>query len=211
MGRYIGPVCRLCRRERVKLYLKGDKCFSDKCPLSRRRTLPGMHGRVRRKLSEYGIRFREKQKLKRLYQVSERQFSRFFEMAGEIKGGEIGQNFVVLLERRLDNVVYRLGFAPSRRTARQLVAHKHILVNGRPVNIPSYLVEPGDTIEIRKEKMKEAIKKRILEKQSFLRIPDWLSLDKETLKAKVERIPEFSPNMLDAPVELMYVVEFYSR
>ena len=147
MARYTGSVCRLCRREGIKLYLKGERCYSDKCAITRRQYAPGQHGRNRRKLSEYGLQLREKQKARRLYGVLERQFERYFEMAERMRG-VTGENLLVLLERRLDNVVYRMGFAGSRAQARQLVSHGHITVNGKRVNIPSYLVEVGETIAV---------------------------------------------------------------
>ncbi|MGH7601326.1 MAG: 30S ribosomal protein S4, partial [bacterium] len=154
MARYIGPVCKLCRREEKKLFLKGAKCFSPKCPVEKRQFPPGQHGRTRRmKLSEYGVQLREKQKIRRIYGLLERQFRNYYEKALKIKG-ITGENLLRLLERRLDNVVYRLGFAPSRSAARQLVRHRHFLVNNRPVDIPSFSLRPGDMIKVRDKSRK---------------------------------------------------------
>jgi len=150
MAKYTGSVCRLCRREGVKLYLKGDRCYSDKCAIARRPSAPGQHGQVKKKASEYGIQLREKQKARRIYGVLEKQFARYFEMAERMKG-ITGENLLQILERRLDNVVYRLGFASSRAQARQLVRHGHITVNGKRVNIPSYITNVGDVIAVKEK------------------------------------------------------------
>ncbi|MFA0747535.1 30S ribosomal protein S4 [Fervidibacter sp.] len=207
MGRYIGPVCRLCRREGVKLFLKGEKCIT-KCILDRRRKPPGQHGELRRKQTEYGKRLREKQKLKRIYNVREEQFVRYFEMATKMPGNT-GENFLLLLERRLDNVVYRLGFALSRNHARQLVVHGHITVNGRTVDIPSYLVDVGDIISVKEDMRDNPDVQRALEVRGEWTVPKWLSRDTETLTGRVLSLP--TRDQIDVPVDENLVVEFYSR
>ena len=207
MGKYLGTVCRLCRREGVKLYLKGEKCYSPKCPLVLRKRPPGeLPKKIKSSLSEYGLRFREKQKLKRLYFVSEIQLRRFLEIARS-EGGVIGDNLISLLERRLDNVVYRAGFARSRREARMLVSHKHLKVNGRYVNIPSYLVEEGDKIEF------------VLDNQELLenakakkdKVPQWLKVDTDAKTIEVLRLPKGEDLKLDIPINMLYIIEYYSR
>ncbi len=207
MGRYIGPVCRLCRREGVKLFLKGEKCIT-KCVLDRRRKPPGQHGELRRKLTEYGKRLREKQKLKRIYNVREEQFVRYFEMATKMPGNT-GENFLQFLERRLDNVVYRLGFALSRNHARQLIVHGHITVNGRTVDIPSYLVDVGDVISVKEDMRDNPDVQRALEVRGEWTVPKWLSRDTETLTGRVLSLP--TRDQIDVPVDENLVVEFYSR
>lgn len=207
MGRYIGPVCRLCRREGVKLFLKGEKCIT-KCILDRRRKPPGQHGELRRKQTEYGKRLREKQKLKRIYNVREEQFVRYFEMATKMPGNT-GENFLLLLERRLDNVVYRLGFALSRNHARQLVVHGHITVNGRTVDIPSYLVDVGDIISVKEDMRDNPDVQRALKVRGEWTVPKWLSRDTETLTGRVLSLP--TRDQIDVPVDENLVVEFYSR
>jgi small subunit ribosomal protein S4 len=207
MGRYIGPVCRLCRREGVKLFLKGEKCIT-KCILDRRRKPPGQHGELRRKQTEYGKRLREKQKLKRIYNVREEQFVRYFEMATKMPGNT-GENFLQLLERRLDNVVYRLGFALSRNHARQLIVHGHITVNGRTVDIPSYLVDVGDIISVKEDMRDNPDVQRALEVRGEWTVPKWLSRDNETLTGRVLSLP--TRDQIDVPVDENLVVEFYSR
>ena len=207
MGRYIGPVCRLCRREGVKLFLKGEKCIT-KCILDRRRKPPGQHGELRRKQTEYGKRLREKQKLKRIYNVREEQFVRYFEMATKMPGNT-GENFLQLLERRLDNVVYRLGFALSRNHARQLVVHGHITVNGRTVDIPSYPVDVGDIISVKEDMRDNPDVQRALEVRGEWTVPKWLSRDTETLTGRVLSLP--TRDQIDVPVDENLVVEFYSR
>ncbi len=208
MARYTGPKCRLCRREGVKLFLKGEKCLTDKCPFERRPYPPGQRRERVGKKTDYGVRLREKQKLKRIYGMTERQFRRFFEEADRRKG-VTGDNFLVLLERRLDNVVYRLGFASSRSQARQLVAHGHVAVNGRKVDIPSYLIRPGDTIEIREKSKDIPFLKENVEIAVKRGIPSWLELDPDNLKGTVKSLPD--PAEIQVPVNLQYVVEFYSR
>lgn len=209
MGRYTEAVCRQCRREGEKLYLKGDRCYSDKCALERRPYAPGMHGQGRRqKLSEYGIQLREKQKTKRIYGVQERQFRNYFEKA-ERQKGITGENLLILLERRLDNVVYRLGFASSRKEARQLVSHGHFTVNGRKVNIPSMLVKVGDVIQV-KEKSKESPKFQELKEQAaYKTVPEWLSVDVENMSGTVLAYP--TRDQIDTPVKEHLIVELYSR
>jgi len=210
MARYTDASCKLCRRERQKLFLKGAKCYSEKCPVEKRAYPPGQHGQSRRqKVSEYGIQLREKQKVRRLYGMLETQFRTTFEKAARLRG-VTGENLVKLLERRLDNVVYRLNLAPSRKAARQLVLHRHILVNGQSVNIPSYLVSPGDTIQL-----KEASRRLTVVHESLQRtrgdagVPNWLSMDKANLSGVFLAVPERSDIPLNANEQL--IVELYSK
>jgi len=206
MGRYTGPTCRLCRREGMKLYLKGDKCYTDKCPVVRRGYAPGQHGQERKKLTSYGIQLREKQKLKRYYGLLERQFERFYEKAERMKG-ITGENLLQLLERRLDNVVYRLGFAVSRPQARQLVSHGHIEVNGKKVDIPSFLVKPGDVISVReKSRSMELIKNNL---EVSRNVPDWLELNKDAFEGRVVSLPR--REHIDLPIQEHLIVELYSK
>ena len=208
MGRYVGPVCRLCRREGVKLYLKGEKCYSPKCPLASRKKKPGeLPKKLKPTLSEFGLRFREKQKLRRLYNVSERQLRKFLDIAQK-KGGVISDNLISLLERRLDNVVYRAGFARSRREARQLVSHKHFKVNGHYVNIPSYLVKVGDKIEfvLDNEDLLENAKKIL---QNSTR--QWFTVDLNNRTIEIVRIPEGQDLVLDTVINMPYIIEYYSK
>jgi len=209
MARYTESVCRLCRREGIKLYLKGDKCFSDKCALTKRAYAPGQHGQKRIKLSEYGLQLREKQKARRVYGVLEAQFSRYFEMADRQKG-ITGENLLILLERRMDNVVYRLGFGASRNDARQLVSHGHFTVNGQRVDVPSYLIKVGDVIEVR-EKSRASVKfKRLLGEDAVaVNVPKWLDHAKNTLEGKVVALP--TREDIDFPVEEHLIVELYSK
>ncbi|MEC9488710.1 MAG: 30S ribosomal protein S4 [Halanaerobium sp.] len=208
MARYKESVCRLCRREGEKLYLKGERCYTDKCAFERRPYSPGEQGRGRRKLSEYGIQLREKQKVRRVYGVLENQFRRYFAIANK-QPGVTGENFLKILERRLDNVVYRLGFATSRNEARQLVLHGHIEVNGRRVNIPSYLVEEGEVIAVREKSRSMKRMKEIKEITAQQAVPSWLEVDKEQLTGKV--IGEPVREEIDIPIQEHLVVEFYSR
>ena len=209
MARYTGPVCRLCRREGVKLFLKGEKCYTDKCPVERRAYPPGQHGQGRRqRLSEYGLHLREKQKLRRIYGVLERQFRRHFEEAARRKG-VTGENLLIVLESRLDNVVYRLGFAPSRPAARQLVMHGHFEVNGKKVDIPSYLVKPGDTIAVRERSRNVRLIKESLEAAKSRGVVEWLELDAENMTGRVKSLP--SRDQIDVQVEEHLIVEHYSR
>ena len=208
MARYTGPVCRLCRREGVKLFLKGDRCYSSKCALERRAYPPGEHGQKRTKLTGYGLQLREKQKLKRIYGMSENQFRRYFEKADKMKG-ITGDNLIILLERRLDNIVYRMGFARTRKEARIFVRHNHILVNGKKVNIPSFIVKEGDTIEV-KEKTKESeFMKDILASTQRRSIPEYLEVDREALRGTVKRLPSREEIIL--PVNEQLIVELYSK
>jgi small subunit ribosomal protein S4 len=208
VARYAEPVCRLCRREGIKLFLKGARCISDKCAIDRRSYPPGIHGRGRGKATDYGLQLREKQKVKRLYRMMEDQFRIFFERASR-KKGNAGENLLTLLERRLDTVTYRLGFARSQAEARQLVLHSHVLISGRVVNIPSFIVRESDVVEIKpKDKNKEFIQDRV-EGLSRRGIPSWLSLDPNQLKAQVIRLPSREDVPFDIKEQL--VVELYSK
>lgn len=207
MARYTEAVCRLCRREGVKLYLKGEKCYSDKCPVVKRQTPPGQHGASRRKMSEYGVQLREKQKARRFYGVLEGQFERYFDLAAR-KKGVTGEILLQTLERRLDNIIYRMGFAASRSEARQVVKHSHIEVNGRKVNIPSYLVREGDVIAVR-EGHRDHKRVKELAAAGTRTIPAWLSVETEALRGTVVRMP--NRDEIDAPVQEHLIVELYSR
>lgn len=204
MARITGTVCRYCRRATVKLYLKGDKCFSEKCPVSKRSYPPGEHGRRFTKETEYSVRLKEKQKAKRIYGVLEKQFRNYYDKAARQKG-MTGENLLRLLERRLDNVVYRLGLAPSRREARQFVSHGHFAVNGRRVDIPSFLVKKGDVVGLTTRGAK-AFKERELAEAE---VPVWLDINKKAMKAQVKEMP----NREDIPIDLreQLIVEFYSK
>lgn len=208
MARYTGSVCRLCRRETMKLYLKGDRCYSDKCAVERRNYPPGQHGQRRGKFSDYGLQLREKQKIKRMYGLVEKQFKTYFKEADRQKG-ITGTNFLIVLERRLDNTVYRLGFANSRAQARQLVRHNHFLVNGRKVNIPSFLLRSGDVVLVRESSRPLPSINEALEAVPRRGVPAWLELD----KAKYEGIFKTMPTReeMNLPVQEQLVVEFYSK
>ena len=210
MARYTGAVCRQCRRENQKLFLKGDRCYSDKCALARRSFVPGQHGQnqARKKVSEYGLQLRAKQKAKRYYGVLESQFAHYFEMA-ERKSGITGENLLRILESRLDNIVYRAGFAMSRKEARQLVLHRHFTVNGQRVDIPSYLVKPGEVISLREKSRSLDKFKTCVENNSTLLIPKWLDFDRNSLEAKVVALPVRED--IDLPVEEHLIVELYSK
>jgi len=209
LARYTDSVCRQCRRENLKLFLKGDRCYSDKCAFDRRAYPPGEHGERRgRKLSDYGIQLREKQKVKRMYGLSEKQFHLFFERA-EHQRGITGTNLLVLLERRLDNVVYRMGFANSRAQARQFVLHKHFLVNGKKVNVPSFLVKIGDSVEVREKSKKVQAIQDSLEAVVRRGVPQWLDLEKEGLKGIVKGFPVRED--LTMPMQEQLIVELYSK
>ncbi|MCG0276109.1 MAG: 30S ribosomal protein S4 [Thermosediminibacteraceae bacterium] len=208
MARYTGPVCRLCRREGIKLYLKGERCYTPKCAIDRRGYAPGQHGQMKRKLSEYGLQLREKQKAKRIYGVLERQFKIYFEEAVRRKG-VTGENLLRLLECRLDNVVYRLGFAKSRAQARQIVRHGHIEVNGRKVNIPSYQVKPGDVIAVREKSRSLELFKEMAEAGKGRMVPEWLSVNYDTLTGEVMRLPNRED--IDVPIQEHLIVELYSK
>jgi small subunit ribosomal protein S4 len=209
MGRYIGPVCRFCRREGTKLFLKGERCYGPKCALERRAVPPGMHGQqYRRRLSDYGAQLRAKQKARRIYGIMEKQFRIYFDRA-EQEPGMTGLNLLRHLEMRLDNVVYRLGLGVSRRQARQLVLHRHIEVNGKVVNIASYEVKPGDTIKVREKSRNLQVLQEALESSEFRSRPSWLAFDAEKLEGKVLKLPEREE--MEPGIEEHLIVEFYSR
>ena len=208
MARYTGAVCRLCRREGQKLFLKGDRCYSDKCSVGIRGYAPGQHGQGRKKSSEYGMQLRAKQTARRFYGVQENQFHHYFEVA-ERKQGVTGDNLLRILESRLDNVVYRVGFASSRAEARQLVGHGHFEVNGKRVDIASYLLKAGDTVAIcEKSKSSEKIK-AVLEANASKPVPQWIDVDREKMTAKVINLP--TREQIEAPVDEQLIVEFYSK
>lgn len=206
--RYTDSVCKLCRREGQKLFLKGSRCYSDKCSVARRSYAPGQHGQGRKKSTEYGLQLRAKQKARRFYGIGEKQFLRYFEI-GERKAGITGENLLRMLESRLDNIIYRLGWAASRAQARQLVTHNFFAVNGRKVNIPSFLVRDGDVVSVRPNRRDRESLKAIIEAGSSRPIPKWLDLNRETLEAKVLSLP--TREEIDAPVDEQLIVEFYSR
>ncbi len=211
MARYTGSVCRLCRREGVKLFLKGQRCFSEKCGIEKRNFVPGEHGRnvrMRRKLIGYGLQLREKQKVKRMYGVLEKQFRRYFEKAAR-KKGITGTLLMQLLERRLDNIIYRLGFASSRNQARQFVLHGHIQVNSRKVTIPSYLVSKGDEIAIRQKSQENILIEGNLEDVLGGGVPGWLELDGQNFKGQVLELPKRED--ITIPIEESLIVELYSK
>jgi len=209
MGRYTDANCRLCRRERQKLFLKGTKCFTEKCPVERRGFPPGQHGQSRRtKISEYGVQLREKQKVRRMYGLMETQFRNYFDKALK-QTGRTGETLVRLLERRLDNVVYRLGFAPSRKAARQLVIHGHFLVNNVPVDIPSYLLKGGDLIQVRERSKKLDVIHSSMKRMKDTAMLPWLSLDKAAMSGTFLNIPERADIPLNANEQL--IVELYSK
>ena len=208
MARYTDAVCRLCRRENQKLFLKGDRCYTDKCALERRAYPPGQHGQGRRKASEYGSQLREKQKAKRYYGVLESQFRSYFEMASKRKG-KTGENLLAILETRLDNTVYRLGFAMSRAEARQLVLHGHFRVDGKKVDIPSFLVKPGMIITLKDSCRSLEKFKSNIEANSFRQPPKWLEYDANNMTAKVVAIP--AREDIDLPIEEQLIVELYSK
>jgi len=208
LARYKESVCRMCRREGLKLFLKGDRCYTEKCAYERRGYAPGEHGQLRRKFSDYGVQLREKQKLKRMYGLLEKQFKGNFEKADRQKG-ITGTNLLLLLERRLDNMVFRMGFANSRNEARQLVRHNHFLVSSKPVNIPSYLVKVGDEVQLRE---KSRTVERILEAMETIArrgVPSWLELDKANFRGIVKAMP--GREDLTMPVQEQLVVELYSK
>ena len=208
MGRHIDPVCKLCRREGLKLFLKGDRCFTLKCAIEKRNYPPGGHGQRRSKPSEYGQQLREKQKMKRIYGVHETQFRNYFEMAARQKG-ITGENLVRLLEQRLDNVVHRLGFGASRPQARMLIGHGHIRVNGRRVTIPAYLIRAGDVVEVASASRDREAIKIALEGAKKRRVPSWLELDAANFKGTVRSLP--SKEEMAIPVQEQLVVALYSK
>lgn len=209
MARYRGAVCRQCRREKMKLFLKGDRCYSDKCSFERRSFPPGQHGQARmRKESDYSIQLREKQKVRRMYGMLEGQFKRYFVMADRSKG-VTGENLLVLLERRLDSTLFRLGFASSRSQARQIIRHNHVLVNDRKVNIPSFLVSADDVISIREKSRKIEIITDSLDAVARRGVPNWLELDADKFTGKVKTLPERQE--ITMPIQEQLIVELYSK
>jgi small subunit ribosomal protein S4 len=208
VARYTGAVCRQCRREGLKLFLKGERCYTDKCAIERRNYPPGQHGQARPKFSEYSIQLREKQKLRRIYGVLEAQFRRYFQMADRAKG-VTGETLLQLLERRLDNMVYRMGFATSRSEGRQLVRHGHFTVNGRKVNIPSYLVKANDVVAVTERSRKVVRIQEALELAQRRGVPDWVEVTPEAWSARVKAIPTRAD--LTMPINEKLVVELYSK
>ena len=208
MARYTKSACRLCRRENLKLFLKGERCYTEKCAIDRRSYAPGQHGQSRKKFSDYGAQLREKQKVKRLYGLLETQFRNTFKEADRQKG-ITGEVLLFLLERRLDNAVYRLGFANSRDEARQLVRHNHFSVNQSKVNIPSYLVKPGDVVEVREKSKKVVRIQEALEGVARRGIPQWLALDKDQMKGSVKSMP--TREEITIPIQEKLIVELYSK
>ena len=208
MARYTGPACKLCRREGKKLYLKGERCTSGKCALERRSTAPGQHGAAKKKMGEYGVQLREKQTTRRYYGVLEKQFKNYYEEAAR-KEGMTGENLLVLLERRLDNTVFRMGLAESHREARQLVLHAHFTLNGKKVNIPSILVKPGDVISVKEASRDSAKIKALAEALESKTAPKWLDVDKTNLTAKVVSFP--AREDIDFDFNEQLIVELYSK
>src|ERR687890_638449 len=209
MARYIGPVCRLCRREGMKLFLKGERCYTEKCAIEKRNLPPGQHGKLRKqKLAGYGIQLREKQKVKRIYGILEDQFRGYFEMADRTRG-ITGETLLQLLERRLDNVIYRLGLATSRPQARQLVRHGHFLVNGKKVDIPSYQVKPGDAISVLGRTQKNPTIEHAIEEVKGRGIPEWLSFDAAAIAGRIVSLP--TREQINLPVQEQLIVELYSK
>lgn len=210
MARYTGPACRLCRREGTKLFLKGERCFSDKCAVARRGQAPGQHGAAggRKRTKEYGLQLREKQKAKRYYGILEKQFKTYFVKADK-KAGQTGENLLTTIERRLDNVVYRMGMAESRREARQLVIHGHFRVNGKKVDIPSVILKKGDVITLREASRKSEKIKMLIENISARQVPAWIDMDKENIQATISELPTRAD--VDFPIEEHLIVELYSK
>jgi small subunit ribosomal protein S4 len=208
MARYIGPACKLCRRENAKLFLKGDRCYTDKCAYDRRPYPPGVHGQRRNKPTEYGVRMREKQKVRRVYGILERQFRRYFAGADRAKG-VTGENLITALERRLDSAVFRMGLSATRTDARQLVRHRHIQVNGKSVNIPSFLIKTGDKITLRESSKGLKRVQLAIETAGRREQPDWLDFDKNSLTGVVRALP--SREAVTLPIQEQLIVEFYSR
>jgi len=208
MARYTGPSCRLCRREKTKLFLKGDRCLNGKCSLEHRSSAPGQHGAANAKIKEYGKQLREKQKAKRYYGLQEGQFKSYFREADRVEG-VTGSNLLILLERRFDNVVYRMGMAESRKEARQLVLHGHFRVNGKKATIPSMLLKAGDVITVREESRSKVKLKELAEGLDSRIAPKWLAVDKEAVKATIETLP--TREDIDFPFEEQLIVELYSK
>lgn len=209
MARYTGAVCRLCRREGKKLFLKGERCYTSKCAFERRSYAPGQHGQGRKKISEYGLQLRAKQQVRRYYGVLEKQFRLYYVMATKMKEGKKGENLLAILESRLDNIVYRLGWASSRAEARQLVVHNHFSVNGQKVNVPSYLVKVGDVVSINEKSRNSAKIKVILEANGSRPVPKWLEANNEKFEAKKIAMP--AREDIDLDVEETLIVELYSK
>lgn len=208
MARYTGPSCKLCRREGCKLFLKGERCTSGKCAFDHRSTAPGQHGAARKKVGEYGMQMREKQKARRYYGVLESQFAKYFEMADK-REGMTGENLLIILETRLDNVVYRMGMAASRKEARQLVLHAHFTLNGKKVNVPSVLVKPGDVIAVKESSRDSEKIKALAEGLAGQVVPKWLSVNAQDLSAKVLNMP--AREDIDFPFTEQLIVELYSK
>lgn len=209
MAKYTGPACRQCRREGAKLFLKGDRCFSDKCPVTRRGTVPGQHGTGRAKMmKQYGLQIREKQKAKRYYGILERQFHNYYVKADAMEGMS-GVNLLCMIERRFDNVVYRMGFADSRREARQLVLHGHFTVNGKKANIPSMLLKAGDEVAFKDTSKELAMIKQLIERSEGKVIPKWIEVDKENGKGKIVAMP--ARDDIDFEIDEQLIVELYSK
>ena len=206
MSRYTDANCRLCRREGQKLFLKGDRCYGSKCAIDRRNYAPGQHGQGRAKISDYGLQLREKQKAKRFYGLQETQFRNLFDKAAR-KQGITGENLLILLETRLDNVVFRLGFASSRKEARQLVSHGHFTVNGKKVNIPSFTVKPGEVVKVKEKSTNSPKFKEV--KEMSITVPSWIAVDVEKLEGKVLSVP--TREEIDTPVAEHLIVELYSK
>jgi small subunit ribosomal protein S4 len=209
MARYRGPVCRLCRREGEKLFLKGERCQTEKCAIERRAYAPGQHGRDRRlRITPYGLQLREKQKARRIYGIMERQFRNYFQAAARMPG-VTGENLLRILESRLDNLVYRMGFAPSRKSARQLVLHGHLSVNGRKVSVPSYQVRPGDVVSVREDSRNLPLIQGTIESRGGRDLPDWLESNTRTLKGRLLRLP--SRDAIPTTIQENMIVELYSK
>lgn len=208
MARYTGPVCRQCRRETIKLFLKGDRCFTEKCAVERRTYAPGQHGQARSKVSDYAVQLREKQKVRRIYGILEKQFHGYYLKASRMKG-VTGENLLQLLERRLDNVVYRLGLAGSRRESRILVTHGHFLVNGRTVGIPSFLVKPGDEVSLLEKSRGTTRFQALAVAMDRKSLPPWLELDKASMKGKVTSMP--GREEIGLPINENLIIELYSK
>lgn len=208
MARYTGPVCKLCRREGAKLFLKGERCYTDKCSYDRRPYPSGQHGQRRSKFTEYGIRLREKQKVRRIYGMVEKQFAGYYDKAAHHKG-VTGENLLQLLERRLDNAVFRMGFARTRSEARQLVRHRHITVNGKAVNIPSFLVKAGDVVAVREKSKKKNVFAESADQASRRETPEWLEVEREAFQGTVKALP--NRESITLPIQEQLIVEFYSR
>ena len=211
MARYTGPSCKLCRREGAKLFIKGARCNSDKCAFERRPFIPGDHGSgkgFRKRLSDYGVHLREKQKVRRIYGILERQFRKYFKMAA-LRSGVTGENLLQLLETRLDNVVYKMGFAPSRKSSRQLIRHGHVLVDGRKVNIPSFLLKPENEILIKESSRMMNLIQESLEASTDVSVNDWFQVDKNNLSGKILSIPRRDQIQLDVDERL--IIEYYSK